>query len=144
MRVHCLQILVMHHGLHSTHCLGRVVGRGNWVGDMDYPRLSWSCRNPPIEEVSQNSFVFQGFHTHCGISRFQSAICLLGALQRVKECALFDQFLWWGSSYMGHFSILFLQSHVRSSHGTMPVLAVQLEVRGLSRMCQQVLVAGRR
>ena len=29
MRVHCLQVLVIHHGLHYTHCLGRVVGRGN-------------------------------------------------------------------------------------------------------------------
>ena len=44
---------------------------------------------------------------------------------------------------MGHFSVLFLQSPVRSSHGTMPVPAVQLEICELSRMCQQVLV-GRR
>ena len=45
---------------------------------------------------------------------------------------------------MGHFSVLFPQSPVRSSRGTMPVPAVQLEVRGLSRMCQQVLVGRRR
>ena len=42
MRVHCLQILVMYHGLHYTHHLGRVVGRGNLGGDVDHPRLSWS------------------------------------------------------------------------------------------------------
>ena len=29
MRVHCPQILVIHHSLHYTHHLGRVVGRGN-------------------------------------------------------------------------------------------------------------------
>ena len=59
MRVHCLQILVMYHGLHYTHHLGRVVGRENLGSDVDYPRLSWSCRNPPVEEVLQNSFEFQ-------------------------------------------------------------------------------------
>ena len=93
MRVHCLQILVMYHGLHYTHHLGRVVGRGNLGSDVNHLRLSWSCRNPPVEEVSQNSYEFQGFHTHCGISRFQSAICLLGALGIVRECVLFDHFL---------------------------------------------------
>ena len=42
MGIHSLQTLVMHHGLHYTHHLGMVVGRGNLVGDVDYQKLSWS------------------------------------------------------------------------------------------------------
>ena len=53
MRLHCLQILVIDHGLHYTHRLGRVMGRGNLVDRLDHPRLSWSWRNPPVEEVYQ-------------------------------------------------------------------------------------------
>ena len=45
---------------------------------------------------------------------------------------------------MAHFSVSFLQSPLRLSRGTMPVLAVQLEVHGLSQMCQQVLVGRRK
>ena len=45
---------------------------------------------------------------------------------------------------MGHFSVLFPQSPVRSSCGTTPVPAVQLEICGLSQMCQQVLVGRRK
>ena len=63
-------ILVMHHVLQYTHHLGKVVGRGNQGGDVDHLRWSWSCRNPPIEEVLQKSSEFQGFHTDCGISQF--------------------------------------------------------------------------
>ena len=126
-----------------THHLGRVVRRGNWVGRVNHPKLSWSWRNPPIEEVLQNSFVFQWFHIHCGISRFWSVICLLGASWIVRECVLFDHFLWWGSTDMGCFPALFLKSLVRSSHDTTPVPAVQLEVYVLSQMFQQVLVGGR-
>ena len=44
---------------------------------------------------------------------------------------------------MGRFPALFLQSLVRSSHGTTPVPAVQQEVYVPSQMFQQVLAGGR-
>ena len=141
MRVHCPQILVIHHGLHYTHCLGRVVGRGNWVGDVDHPRLSWSWRNPPTEEVLKTLCEFQWFRIRQNLSQSGSVRCLLGASWTVKECLLFDHSLWWGSSDMGPCWVSFLQFPVRSSCGTTPVPAVQLEVQ--SQICQQILV-GRR
>ena len=45
---------------------------------------------------------------------------------------------------MGHFSVSLLQFCVRSSHGTTPVPAVQLEVHVQSQICQPVLAGGRR
>ena len=60
---------------------------------MDYPRLSWSCRSPPVEEVLQNFFEFQAFHNDFGISEFQCVRCFLGASWTVKGCLLFDHSL---------------------------------------------------
>ena len=113
------------HGLHYTHHLRRVVGRGNWGGDVDHPRLSWSCRNPPVEEVYQTSYQFQWFHIRQNLSRSGSVRSLLGASWRVKECFLWHHFLWWGSSDMGPCWVSLLQSLVRSSRGTTPVPGVQ-------------------